>query len=479
MDPLIILLIGMVTVVGGILVLRLHAFLALVAGALVVGFLTPDSALQGFAEAKGMSESAALAFVDSPTVSRLTTKFGETCAKIGILIAMASIIGKCLLESGAADRIVRAIVGLFGQSRAPVAFTASGFFLGIPVFFDTVFYLLFPLAKAMGLRRPSNYLLYILTISAGATMAHSLVPPTPGPLLVASETGVSVAVMMIGGIGVGLVACTAGVIFALIVNRFLPVPLRETSDASLEELKQVAERDTKDLPPLWLSVLPIALPVVLIAGFAVLQNLLSAPPADGSSLALLYGVFEFLGNKNMALIIAGAIALGTVVWVKRADHYSMVDSIQAALASGGVIILITAAGGAFGGLLQQTGIGPRIEELASTYQMAVLPLAFGVTTLVRIAQGSATVAMITAVGIFSGMASPEQLGFHPVYLALAIGCGSKPYPWMNDSGFWVVCKMSAMTEAEVLRSYSVMLALMGFVGLGVVMLFAKWMPMVG
>jgi GntP family gluconate:H+ symporter len=116
--------------------------------------------------------------------------------------------------------------------------------------------------------------------------------------------------------------------------------------------------------------------------------------------------------------------------------------------------------------------------MASTYQMAVLPLAFGVTTLVRIAQGSATVAMITAVGIFSGMASPAQLGFHPVYLALAIGCGSKPYPWMNDSGFWVVCKMSAMTEGEVLRSYSVMLALMGLVGLIVVMIFSKLMPMI-
>ncbi len=478
MDPLLILAFGMLVVVGGILLLRLHAFLALIAAALVVGALTSTSALESYGESKGMSESEVASFASTPTISRLGTKFGETCGKIGILIAMAAIIGKSLLESGAADRIVRSIVGLFGERRAPVAFTASGFFLGIPVFFDTVFYLLFPIAKAMGLRRPNNYLLYILTISAGATMAHSLVPPTPGPLLVASETGVGIGSMMVGGILVGSVACAAGLLFACLANRWWPVPIRETADASLEELRSLAAKETRFLPPLWLSVLPIALPVILIAGSAVLESVFGGQESMGAALSLALSMFDLLGNKNIALMISAGIALGTVVWMKRSETYSMVDSVQSALASGGVIILITAAGGAFGGLLQQTGIGPRIEGMASAYQMAVLPLAFAVTTLVRIAQGSATVAMITAVGIFAGLATPEQLGFHPVYLALAIGCGSKPYPWMNDSGFWVVCKMSAMTEAEVLRSYSVMLALMGIVGLGVVMIFSKLMPMI-
>ena len=309
-------------------------------------------------------------------------------------------------------------------------------------------------------------------------MAHSLVPPTPGPLLVASETGVGIGTMMVGGILVGSVSCMAGLLFAGWANRRWPVPLRETADSSLAELKALAERDIKTLPPLWISILPIALPVFLIAGSAVLQNAFSGQATEGSGVAALLSLFALLGNKNIALIVAAVIALGTLIWAKRKTEYSMVESVQSALSSGGVIILITAAGGAFGGLLQQTGIGPRIEGMASSYQIAVLPLAFGVTTLVRIAQGSATVAMITSVGIFAGMATPEQLGFHPVYLALAIGCGSKPYPWMNDSGFWVVCKMSAMKEGEILRTYSVMLALMGFVGLGVVMVFSKLMPMI-
>jgi GntP family gluconate:H+ symporter len=152
--------------------------------------------------------------------------------------------------------------------------------------------------------------------------------------------------------------------------------------------------------------------------------------------------------------------------------------LQNALSSGGLIILITSAGGAFGGILQQTGIGFRIQELAASYHIAVLPLAFLVTAIVRTAQGSATVAMITAVGILGGLAGGGQLGFHPVYLALVIGCGSKLIPWMNDSGFWVICKMSGMTEGETLKTCSTMMTLMGIVGLFVIMILARLFPLV-
>ena len=143
-----------------------------------------------------------------------------------------------------------------------------------------------------------------------------------------------------------------------------------------------------------------------------------------------------------------------------------------------MIILITSMGGALGGILQQTGIGARIQELAVNYQMAVLPLAFFVTVLMRTAQGSATVAMITAVGIMGGLAGMSELAFHPVYLALVIGCGSKPVPWMNDSGFWVICTMSGFTETETLRTFSSVLSVMGFVGLFVILILARVFPLI-
>jgi len=403
---------------------------------------------------------------------RVAEAFGSTCGKIGILIALAAVIGKCLLDSGAADRIVRSALGVVGQRGAPAAFIFSGFLLGIPVFFDTVFYLMMPLGKAMRMRTGRNYLLYVLTIVAGATMAHSLVPPTPGPLLVSEELGVDLGRMIVAGCLVGLCSSMAGFAFATVVNRRTELPLRESADLSLADLETLAARDIRELPPLGLSLLPIVLPVVLIAGNTVADELGLA-----SSQRQLAYVLDTIGNKNVALGIAAAIAIATLVWQKRARLRDLADSIQGALASGGVIILITAAGGAFGAMLQETGIAGLIRNLPQYSTPVVLTLAFLITTGIRTAQGSATVAMITAVGILAGFASSGTLGCDPVYLALAIGCGSKPIAWMNDSGFWVICKMSGMTESEGLRFVTPMSIIMGLSGLIVTLIAATVFPL--
>jgi len=479
-DPLWLMLIGMVVVLGGILVLRLHAFLALMLGAIIVGSLTSGAALRQYALDKNMTTAATETLVRQSTGERIAIAFGQTCTKIGILIAMASIIGKCLLESGAAERIIRSALKRFGESRAPLAFLSSGFLLAIPVYFDTVFYLMIPLAKAMGMRTRRNYGLYVMAIVAGGTMAHSLVPPTPGPLFVAGELSVSLGLMILGGIIIGLFTASSGYAYALWANRRWPIVLRDSADISAAELEALSNKDERELPPLWLSVLPILLPVVLIAGQTIVGSFFKGPSTGESSEVIdrLLDLLDYLGNPNIALALAAAIALATLTFRQNTDRKKIAAFVQSALSSAGVIILITSAGGAFGGILQQTGIGPRIQELASTHQLAVLPLAFVVTAVVRTAQGSATVAMITAIGIMGGFANAGQLGFHPVYLALVIGCGSKPIAWMNDSGFWLICKMTGMTEAETLKLSSAMMVVMALVGLVVIMIFARLLPLV-
>ncbi|MFP6613049.1 MAG: GntP family permease [Pirellulales bacterium] len=404
---------------------------------------------------------------------RVATSFGATCGKIGILIAMAAIIGKCLLDSGAADKIVRSALKLFGERGAPGAFVSSGFLLGIPVFFDTVFYLMVPLGKALRVRTGRNYLLYVLTIVCGATMAHSLVPPTPGPLFVAESLGVDLGLMILCGCVVGLFASTTGYIYAQFMNSRFELPLRESEDLSLADLDNLVQHDESALPPLWISLAPILLPIILIAGYTILKNY------NGHFSPTLMYAAKTLGNKNIALVISAAIALITLVRQKKTDRKALAASIHSALASGGVIILITAGGGAFGRAMQQTGVASLIQDLPQGSMLLTLLLAFLVTTAIRTAQGSATVAMITAVGILAGVASAEQLGFHPVYVALAIGCGSKPLAWMNDSGFWVICKMSGMTETEGLKYITPMSAAMGVVGLTVTILGAWLFPMTG
>jgi gluconate:H+ symporter, GntP family len=185
-----------------------------------------------------------------------------------------------------------------------------------------------------------------------------------------------------------------------------------------------------------------------------------------------------IGHPNIALGIAAAIGLVTVATRRGMGRSALRTTVHAGLLDAGMIILITAAGGVFGGVLQETGVGERIKGLAQEYRIGVLPLAFFVTALIRGAQGSATVAMVTGVGIMGAFASAETLGFHPLYLALAIGCGSKPLLWMNDSGFWVVCKTSGLPEKEMLRSVSAMFTIMGCVGFVIVMLAAKLFPLV-
>jgi GntP family gluconate:H+ symporter len=364
---------------------------------------------------------------------------------------------------------VRAALKLFGEKRAPAAFLSSGFTLGIPVFSDTVFYLLLPLAKAMTLRTGKNYLFYLMTIVAGAVMAHSLVPPTPGPLFVAAEMGVDIGLMMIAGLVVGIFTITGGYVYAAWANKKWTIPLRDSSDVTISELEELMEKEDRQLPALWLSLMPIILPIILISG----NTISGAVQAEG----LIHSIFSFLGDPNIALTLAASVALVTLAR-KEKNNKTLKGYVVESLKSGGLIILITSMGGALGGILQQTGIGVRISELATEYQIAILPMAFIVTAIIRTAQGSATVAMITAVGILGGLANMGNLAFHPVYLALVIGCGSKIFAWMNDSGFWVVCTMSGMTEGETLKTSSAVLGIMGFIGLFVVMLFAKIFPLI-
>jgi GntP family gluconate:H+ symporter len=152
MDPLIILIAGIVVVVGGIIVFKLHPFISLLLAALTVALLTPESLTFDFFLSKGMTEAEALKLAHKSIGERIATEFGNTCAKIGILIAMAAIIGKSMLDSGSAEKIVRSMLKVTGSKRAPIGFTLSSFFLTIPVFVDTVIFLMMPLAKAMGMK---------------------------------------------------------------------------------------------------------------------------------------------------------------------------------------------------------------------------------------------------------------------------------------------------------------------------------------
>jgi GntP family gluconate:H+ symporter len=283
MDPLFILGVGMAAILGGILVLRLNAFVALIAAAIIVSLLAPGEG--------------------TTRITRVAEAFGRTAGTIGIVIGLAAIIGRAMMDSGAADRIVTGFFRLLGRERGAHALTASGFVLSIPVFFDTVFYLLAPLAGSMYRQTGRHDLCYMMAIAAGAVATHTLVPPTPGPLAVAGLLGVDLGMMILIGGLVALPAAAVGLLFSAWVDARMPVPLRSTATVAAEHVVR-----TGTTPGLFLSLLPVVLPVVLIATNTIALSVATTP---GAVPAWLLATTATLGNANLALLVsAGARVVG-------------------------------------------------------------------------------------------------------------------------------------------------------------------------
>ena len=478
-NPIFVLLVGILIVVGGIIGFKLHPVLSLLLAALAVAVLTPLASVEQFFLSKGMSAAEALQQSHKSIGERIATEFGNTCAKVGILIAMAAIIGKSMLDSGSAEKIIRAILKITGEKKAPVGFVLSSFFLTIPVFVDAVIFLMMPLAKAMGMRLGKNYLLLALSVIAGAVMANSYVPPSPGPLFLVGAMNVPIGLMMICGVLLGICTITVGYFIAVWLNKKMPIPLRDSPDARLEDIATIANKPDKELPSLAWALLPALFPLVTICihSFVASFHKPGSPLTDSAVLNKILDVILFFGDKNIAMLMGAIFALIVLANQKKTGREKLTSFVQTALMSGGGIILITAAGGAFGGMLQQSGISESIANATEHYQIALIPMAFLITAVVRTAQGSATVALITASGILAGMAQNENLGFHPVYLCLAIGSGAKLIPWMNDAGFWIMCKTSNLTEREALKTIAPMQSLMGITGLILTMIAAKLFPL--
>ena len=608
LSPFAILAIGIATVIGLIVFLRINAFIALITAAIVVSLLAPGAW--------------------SGKIGRVALAFGETAGNIGIVIALAAVIGTCMMDSGAADRIVRAFLRLLGQKRAPFALMGSGFVLSVPVFFDTVFYLLVPLARSLYRRTRENYLMYLLAIAAGGAITHTLVPPTPGPLVMAEQLGVDIGMMILVGGLVALPAAFVGVACARLIDRRMPIPMRQVGTEP--EAEPLAD---SELPPLWLSLLPVVLPVVMISASTVLNTIADAEGAarftanditdwpaltaelatasesdtpsparrlmsfleqtpagpvvtsgdpvsgDGRGLVIaglnsvisrrdLYDAESFapvllpqwqiekrlnadastaerehletmqaayallgqdrlrmrlanvermnrlllevafpeaiaphhwqtskrqaaeisdlFGNANLALLVSTAVALLLLWSQRRPTLLEMSKMVELSLMSGGAIILITAAGGAFGAMLKTANIGQAIQDqfAGGTAQGTLfLVLGFGIAALMKVAQGSGTVSMITTSAMIAAMlapagGSPVTLPFHAVYLATAIGAGSLIGSWMNDSGFWIFAKMGGLTEMEGLKSWTILLIVLGIASMATTVVLSMVLPLV-
>lgn len=478
--PIAAVTLGVFVVLALMIGLKTHAFIALILGALVISCFVPLD-IYGFTK----SPPDVLRFEDasdgSPAqiVKRVTSSLGGAVSGIGILIAMAAIIGKCMLVSGAADRIVKSTLAVFGEKRAAFAMMVSGFVLSIPVFFDTVFYLLVPLARSLYRRTGKNYLLYLAAIAAGGAITHTLVPPTPGPLMVADTLKVNVGMVMILGLVIGTPSAVVGIGAAFWLNKIMPIEMRPMAGGAGKK----EEEEFSVLPSLPLALIPVLLPVFLISIETVFTAIYGKSPAD-PTIAYVQGWLKLIGSPNLAMVIAALFAVFLCWKVQGHTLSTLAEHVEDALLSGGVIILITAAGGAFGALLAMTEIQVVVKSLfegSESGGMIVIFVAYGLAAALKVAQGSSTVSMIISSSLVASIALPlsasGSLGFHPAYLVPVIGAGSLMGSWMNDSGFWVFAKMGVLTEGETVRSWTVLLSILSVAGLVFTLIMVTLMPM--
>ncbi len=433
--PLLALGVGVAVVVLAIAKWRVHPFFALMGAAVTVGLVTAWG---------GWSELTPLAAVGNATAA-----LGRSAGGIAVIIAMAAVIGECLTVSGGAERVVNALLGWWGEKRAGLALALAGLVLAIPVFFDTVFLLLLPLARMLATRTGKDYLFYVMALCAGAAIAHSTVPPTPGPLLVAEELGLSMAAAIGGGLACAIVPTAIALLVARRVNARVAVPPPEMSSAA-------TGANAGALPGLLISLLPVILPLALIGGASVWG--LAAGGAVPEAV-------QFLGEKHVALAVGTLAALLLVRSSPRGQGDSLSALLGRSLELAGPIILITAAGGAFGAMLREAGIGEAVTALAGGRALNFVLLGWLLAAVVRVAQGSATVAMITATGMLTAAAGETGWGVNPLFVFLAIGYGSLVLSWANDSGFWLVSRMCGWDERTTFRSWTVVLSTLSLAGL--------------
>ena len=494
--PFAVLAISVSAIILLISVLRVHAFLALILAALCAGLLAEQlpGARPRVAGPAPAPEAANLKSHWVRAVELTTEEFGVTAGKIGIVIGLASIISMCLMESGAADKVVRRFLAAFGEKRAGVALLASTYVLSIPIFFDTMFMLMVPLAMALSLRTGKDYMLYIMAVCCAGVVTHSMTIPHPGPLAMAENLKLDVGFATMAGILGGIIPASLGWFVCKWINRRVPVPVRQTPGLDLDALRNNVSRPESELPGFAASILPVVLPIVLISAASLLEmtrrsygtaswasslvDTLGGPDFFGR----VNGFVEFIGNKNIALLIGAIISMVVLAGHRRYSFSKIGELIGPPLETAGVIILITSAGGAFGLMLKNAGVGEAIKAVAAGKDLNLIVLSYLVAFVIRVAQGSATVAMLTTAAMIFPMVDPTSgtaavLPYHIIYIFLGIGFGAFACSWMNDSGFWVVSKLGGLTERETLKSWTTMLTIVSVIGLLTTLVASRILPL--
>jgi len=382
---------------------------------------------------------------------------GGTLGFVALIIGLGSMFGEMLRVSGGSERLALTLIDKCGDRTVPWALGMVGFLVSIAVFIDVAIVILVPLIYGIARRTGRSLLYYGIPLCAGLSVTHTFLPPTPGPIATASILGADLGWVIIWGVIAGLPAmAVAGPLFGKFISKriFVPVPEFMVQGESKFD-------DPAQLPPFKGVVVTLLLPLVLILGNTSADMLL----AEGNALR---DLMMFIGNPIIALLLTTLVTF----WVFGHNRGFSGDQLQKiatkALEPAGIIILITGAGGVFGKVLVESGVGKILADAMQEMNMPLILFGFATAAIMRISQGSGTVAMITGASLTAPVA--ELLGASPQMLALctiAIACGGTAFSHVNDSGFWMANRYFGMSVSDTLKSWTVMKTIVGLTGLAI------------
>ena len=440
-------IIGLVVAIAVLILLvlktKVHALLALVIAASIAGL------------AAGMTPEAA--------VASITKGFGSTLATIGLVVGFGVMMGRILEVSGAAEKLAITMIRWLGSKREEWALSVAGYIISIPIFVDSAFVILTPLVKALATSTGRSKLTLGIAMAGGMVLTHHAVPPTPGPLGAAGIYGVSIGDMILYGVLLTLPALVTVTIYARFagpkIEAMAPVPVSvaaggggnilpvadegTTAKEAFKEFNDLADERLKQLPSLFLSLLPILGPIVLIffnTGISAVDK-----AAKGALPDMVVQISSFIGNPVIAVGIGVILAIYGLV--RKTDRNSVLAEMEKGVESAGIILLVTGGGGALGAVLRDSGVGEAIGQWVSTLPLPSILIPFFIATMVRLVQGSGTVAIITSASLSAPILA--QIPDVNMVLAAQAAClGAMVFSYFNDSLFWVVNRMLGVTDVK-------------------------------
>lgn len=388
-------------------------------------------------------------------VSCITGGFGSTLGSIGIVIGLGVMTGRILEVSGAAERMAYTFMKAFGRGKEEWALAATGLVVSIPIFADSGFVILSPLYRTLSKKTGKSAVGLGIALASGLIITHHLVPPTPGPLGAAGIFGADVGQVILLGILFSIPMMIVGILYAKYIGKriyLLPTEAEsewERGDYNPKAAKEEVTiedmfHDLDKLPSVFASFAPVVLPIILI----FLQTAFSAFKVKG----ILAEIVAFAGSPVIAL--AAGLILAICMLMAKETRENVLARMEEGAANAGIILLITGAGGAFGNMIRESGIGDHLGEMISGLPLPAILIPFFIATVIRLIQGSGTVSMITAASISAPILS--RLEINPAFATMSACMGAMVFSYFNDSLFWIITRMLGITDVrEQLRTWSV------------------------